>query len=644
MFAGAGGDTDELRLVAAGLTGDPHVVALALRAEPGSGDTIESMALRCLEAIRAEQPEGPYHLLGYSLGGLVALEVSRLLQERGDTVGLVGMVDSFFDQRYWPTRLFVKASARRAALHLRQLRGQPAGAAVHQLTHRSVRLARRVNARRRRADVAAGGAGTVQDDNIAVMARWRPSVFPFPVTLFTGSTSVVGCPLADLWQPWLPALAVRDVRGDHVDLTQTAAGAKGLAQAVGDALTTPPLRVLVASTFGWPGVARLAIALDEVGCHVEAAAPRGSAVHAIAAVRRSHPMALVAPVRSLGRAILSSQPDIVVAFDDRTRHALTLLHTRSDPRTEAGAALREALERSLGSPSAFSRVYSRATFMQVAHDAGIVCPPTASVRTERDVSAWFMAHPGRAVLKTDGSWGGRGVVVVRDEAEARRAWQALRRPGVARILKRLVVERDPWPLRERLASVPPTVSIQCYVDGRPANAAITCLQGTVLGSVQAEVVASAGVTGPSTVIKVLDHPDMTFAAKSVVNTLGLSGLCGLDFILDDEGRAHLIELNPRATPTSHLVAADGTDPLTALRIALGHQLPPVRTATYPDGMVALFPQELHRDPTSPYLRSAHHDVPGHAPDFVAQALARRRGPGRWVDSIVTLRAHEPGRA
>ncbi len=151
---------------------------------------------------------------------------------------------------------------------------------------------------------------------------------------------------------------------------------------------------------------------------------------------------------------------------------------------------------------------------------------------------------------------------------------------------------------------------------------MACLDGDLLGAVQAEVVRSKGPTGPSTVLRIVEHPEMLAAARTMVHRLRLSGLGGLDFILEnDTGRAHLIEVNPRATPTSHLISAEGIDLLASLRSALGHAGPPPRTAAYPDGLVALFPQEVERDPTSAILNDAYHDVPWHAPDLVAHALA-----------------------
>ncbi|MFJ9631708.1 amino acid adenylation domain-containing protein [Streptomyces sp. NPDC101175] len=45
--------------------------------------------------IRETQPHGPYHLLGYSMGGLVAYEVAVGLQKAGEQIALLALLDSF---------------------------------------------------------------------------------------------------------------------------------------------------------------------------------------------------------------------------------------------------------------------------------------------------------------------------------------------------------------------------------------------------------------------------------------------------------------------------------------------------------------------------------------------------------------------
>lgn len=56
---------------------------------------IEDMAQFFLDEVLRIEPRGPYFLLGYSLGGLVVLEMARSLLERGRPMGLLVMIDSY---------------------------------------------------------------------------------------------------------------------------------------------------------------------------------------------------------------------------------------------------------------------------------------------------------------------------------------------------------------------------------------------------------------------------------------------------------------------------------------------------------------------------------------------------------------------
>ncbi|MCK5756476.1 MAG: hypothetical protein KAH46_27600, partial [Mycobacterium sp.] len=68
---------------------DPHVVA----GEPSAG-SVEEMAQRYLTEIRRVSPHGPYHLLGWSLGGYVAYAIATALRAEGDEVAFLGVMDS----------------------------------------------------------------------------------------------------------------------------------------------------------------------------------------------------------------------------------------------------------------------------------------------------------------------------------------------------------------------------------------------------------------------------------------------------------------------------------------------------------------------------------------------------------------------
>ncbi|MCX7362310.1 MAG: AMP-binding protein, partial [Alphaproteobacteria bacterium] len=65
---------------------------IASGAHPG---TIEGLATLYLGAIRAVQPAGPYRLAGWSMGGLIAYEMARQLQQAGERVASLALIDSY---------------------------------------------------------------------------------------------------------------------------------------------------------------------------------------------------------------------------------------------------------------------------------------------------------------------------------------------------------------------------------------------------------------------------------------------------------------------------------------------------------------------------------------------------------------------
>ncbi len=61
-------------------------------ASPASA--VEDLASRYLQPIRSVQPNGPYHLAGLCLGGLLAFEAARQLEAAGEIVGSVSLFDA----------------------------------------------------------------------------------------------------------------------------------------------------------------------------------------------------------------------------------------------------------------------------------------------------------------------------------------------------------------------------------------------------------------------------------------------------------------------------------------------------------------------------------------------------------------------
>jgi thioesterase domain-containing protein/acyl carrier protein len=66
-------------------------------AAPGdilAGDSCEQIAARYVRDLREVQPHGPYYLTGWCMSGVYAFEVARQLEQAGEEVGLVILLDS----------------------------------------------------------------------------------------------------------------------------------------------------------------------------------------------------------------------------------------------------------------------------------------------------------------------------------------------------------------------------------------------------------------------------------------------------------------------------------------------------------------------------------------------------------------------
>ena len=57
--------------------------------------TVEAMATHYIKQIRERQPHGPYFVAGHSFGGLVAYEIACQLMAQNETMGIVGLFDTF---------------------------------------------------------------------------------------------------------------------------------------------------------------------------------------------------------------------------------------------------------------------------------------------------------------------------------------------------------------------------------------------------------------------------------------------------------------------------------------------------------------------------------------------------------------------
>ena len=82
--------------------------------------TVEALAARCVALIREVQGTGPYHLVGFSFGGVLAFEVALQLEAAGERVGMLCLLDAFYPAGTRPARFpMLRMLAGHAARFLR---------------------------------------------------------------------------------------------------------------------------------------------------------------------------------------------------------------------------------------------------------------------------------------------------------------------------------------------------------------------------------------------------------------------------------------------------------------------------------------------------------------------------------------------
>ncbi len=95
---GAGGGVHQFAALARASALNRPFYGLESQGLPGElqkNFSIQNTARYFLEAIRELQPAGPYHLGGYSLGGLVAMEIAHALLDAGEEVRPIVLIDTY---------------------------------------------------------------------------------------------------------------------------------------------------------------------------------------------------------------------------------------------------------------------------------------------------------------------------------------------------------------------------------------------------------------------------------------------------------------------------------------------------------------------------------------------------------------------
>ncbi|HEY7499940.1 MAG TPA: amino acid adenylation domain-containing protein [Vicinamibacterales bacterium] len=183
--------------------------------------SVEAMARRYVEEIRSIQPRGPYHLCGFSFGGLVAFEMARRLRREGETVGLLALLDVDFPDypRIPPFTWLSRSSTFRRSIF-----------PIVQRARRHMRSLRRLGVRGY-AKLAVRDAAVVENSdqfwliaervrkaNTRAAIHYVPRWYDGRVTYFRAQHAGVTRDRRALWTTLARDVEIVDVAGGHSDL------------------------------------------------------------------------------------------------------------------------------------------------------------------------------------------------------------------------------------------------------------------------------------------------------------------------------------------------------------------------------------------------------------------------------------------
>jgi thioesterase domain-containing protein/acyl carrier protein len=213
---GMGGHVASFLPLAKGLSPARPVYGLqaqGLAANQSPHNRIEAMADFYLREIRQVQPRGPYLLAGWSMGGLIALEVAQRLIAAGDNVDLVAMLDTYISaEEVSPQDMSENSLMCWLAPHLdiplAELQQLPADQQWEWIA-RQAKLGNGIGAAeiRRLADVCRA--------HVAAFEAHAPRVYPGRVLLLRAEASDEP---DRRWHALCPRLRVESVAGNHYSM------------------------------------------------------------------------------------------------------------------------------------------------------------------------------------------------------------------------------------------------------------------------------------------------------------------------------------------------------------------------------------------------------------------------------------------
>jgi len=189
---------------------------------------IEDLADAFIRIMQGVQPQGPYFLTGLCVNGVIAYEMAKQLEDRGERVGLLALFDSQNPICYWDYKDYrLRYISVKTKFHMEKLRRVGLRDIPTYLRERWEGVERRVNAFKWRFFLGSRRPGSIEDAEglgpVVHPASWeyRPKPYSGKIVLFQ-STDWPDAPYWDYEQGWrdfaLGGIQTYRIPGAHLEM------------------------------------------------------------------------------------------------------------------------------------------------------------------------------------------------------------------------------------------------------------------------------------------------------------------------------------------------------------------------------------------------------------------------------------------
>lgn len=186
----------------------------------GLDASLEAMAQAYADRLEQAQPQGPYHLAGWSVGGIIAQAMAVELRRRGHGVGLLALLDAYPSDAWRGQPEPEPNAIYKALLHIAG--HDPDSLPDVALTREGVIgfLKRSGHPLAELPDARLDSVFQVVENNNRLVRRHRHQAYDGPVLYFRAALDHAGTNLhPDLWRPYVAQLESHDIASLHAHLT-----------------------------------------------------------------------------------------------------------------------------------------------------------------------------------------------------------------------------------------------------------------------------------------------------------------------------------------------------------------------------------------------------------------------------------------